>query len=91
VIGVYFNPESLTASLYDTIVDRLAAAGLGAPKGRLYHSCFGTPDHLMVFDVFASQEDFDAFGAQLIPIATEVGFDPGTPDIMPIHNVIVGK
>ncbi|MEX0684261.1 MAG: hypothetical protein WD904_06440 [Dehalococcoidia bacterium] len=91
MIGVYFHPESLTASLYDDITRRLEAAGAGSPKGRLYHACFGAPDHLMVFDVFASQADYDAFGAQLMPVLNEIGFDPGTPDVMPIHNVIIGS
>ena len=43
-----------------------------------------------VFDVWESQEAFEAFGATLMPILTELGVDPGTPAVMPAHNVIVG-
>ena len=43
-----------------------------------------------VFDVWESQEAFDAFGATLMPILTELGVDPGAPMAMPVHNVIVG-
>ena len=43
-----------------------------------------------VFDVWESQEAFDAFGATLMPILTELGVDPGAPVVMPVRNVIVG-
>lgn len=43
-----------------------------------------------VFDVWESQEAFDAFGATLMPILGELGVDPGTPVTMPVHNVIQG-
>jgi hypothetical protein len=38
--------------------------------------------------VWESQEAFDTFGQTLIPILTKVGVDPGTPDVMPVHNLI---
>ncbi|MEY2534031.1 MAG: hypothetical protein QOF29_1941, partial [bacterium] len=31
-----------------------------------------------------------AFGATLMPILNELGVDPGTRMVMPVHNVIVG-
>jgi hypothetical protein len=42
----------------------------------------------MVYDVWDSQENFDAFGQTLMPILAEVGIDPGQPDIIPVHNMI---
>ena len=42
----------------------------------------------MVYDVWDSQADFDAFGQTLMPILSELGVDPGQPDVMPIHNII---
>ena len=87
-IAIYFNPESMSASQYDEVIKRLDAAGQGKPKGRTHHSTFGPDDHLMVYDVWDSQEDFDAFGQTLMPILAEVGLDAGQPDVMPIHNVI---
>ena len=87
-IGLYFHPSNMTAEQYDDVIKRLDAAGAGSPKGRVHHSCFGPPDNLMVYDVWTSQEEFDAFGATLMPIMQEVGIDPGTPDVMPVHNLI---
>ena len=90
-IGVYFHSESMNQQQYKDILKRLEAAGAGSPKGRLYHSCFGEGDKLMVFDVWESQGTFDAFGETLRPILTDVGVDPGTPDVMPMVNTILGK
>jgi hypothetical protein len=89
-IGTYFSPASMTAQQYDEAIRRLEQAGAGAPKGRLHHSCFGAGDKMMVFDIWDSQADFDAFGATLMPILAELKIDAGQPDVMPIHNVIAG-
>jgi len=37
-------------------MQKLEAAGQGKPKGRSHHSTFGPDDHLMVYDVWDSQE-----------------------------------
>jgi hypothetical protein len=87
-IAVYFHPESFTKAQYDDIIDRLDKAGAGQPPGRTHHSCFGPDGSLMVYDVWDSQEEFDAFGGTLMPILGEVGVDPGQPDIMPVVNVV---
>ena len=89
-IGAYFSPKTMNTQQYAEVLKQLTAAGAGSPKGRSYHSAFGDPNALMVFDVWDSQADFDAFGATLMPIMAKIGVDPGTPDIMPIHNIIKG-
>ena len=89
-LGFYFSPKiPMSASSYDECIKRLKKAGGGHPRGRVYHSCFGSPDNLAVFDVWTSQSAFDAFGKTLLPILQELGIDPGPPMVMPIHNVIV--
>jgi hypothetical protein len=88
-LGYYFNPPSgMTTEQYDETIRRLEQAGAGSPPGRTYHACFGQPDHLMVFDVWESEEQFNRFGETLMPILQEVGIDPGEPDVAQIHNVI---
>ena len=44
----------------------------------------------MVFEVWDSQTDFDAFFKILLPILNNLGVDPGYPTVMPIHNTIAG-
>ena len=87
-IAVYFHPESMSDVQYDEIMKKLDKAGQAAPNGRTHHSAFGPADHLMVYDVWDSQESFDTFGQTLMPILSEVGVDPGQPDVMAVHNVV---
>ena len=87
-IAVYFHPEQLTAAQYDQVIKRLEAADSFPAPGLLHHSSFGDPEHLMVYDVWESQEAFDKFGAILMPILGEIGLDPGQPAVMPVHNML---
>ena len=89
-IAVRFTPKSMSTEKYDGIIRRLEQAGAGAPKGRLYHVCYGSKSDLLVVDVWESQETFDEFGQTLMPILQEVGVDPGEPEISEVHNTITG-
>jgi hypothetical protein len=72
-LAFYFSP-AMNAQQYDTCVRKLEAAGAGKPAGRLYHACFGTSDKVAVFDVWDSQQSFDAFGQTLMPIRVRTGY-----------------
>ena len=87
---LYFTPSSFTPAQYDDAIRRLEAAGAGAPAGRRYHVALETDGQIQVFDVWDSQESFEAFGATLVPIMAELGADPGQPHVSPVHNIIVG-
>ena len=41
--------------------------------------------------LFDSVEHFESFGAKIGPILTEMGMDPGEPEIIELHNVIRRK
>ena len=81
---------SFPAEKYDQAVRRLEDAGAGAPEGRTFHVALETNGEINVFDIWESQEAFDAFGATLMPILTELGVNPGTPMVATVHNVIEG-
>jgi hypothetical protein len=87
---MYFSPSSFTPERYDEAINRLEAAGAGAPAGRLYHVALETDGLIQVFDIWESQELFEAFGATLVPIMTELGADPGEPQVSPVHKIIEG-
>ncbi len=89
-LGFYFTPGGFTPAKYDEVLTRLEAAGAGAPAGRLYHAALESAGVIQVFDVWESQESFEAFGATLLPIMGDLGVDPGQPMVAPIHNIIVG-
>ena len=88
-IGIYFSPAAMSAAKYDECIKLLKKAGAGNPAGRSYHAAFGPKDKLMVFDVWTSQAAFDKFGKTLMPILQQLGIDPGTPAVMPVHKVIL--
>jgi hypothetical protein len=84
------NPSSMTASQYDEIMRALDTAGAGAPPGRLYHACFGSGDQLRMIDIWESREALDAFIGTLLRLPGEwEGLDPGEPEVVALHNVVV--
>ena len=89
-LGFYFGSGSFTPEQYDETLKRLEAAGAGAPAGRLHHVALEVGGQIRVFDVWESQESFEAFGETLMPILSEFGADPGQPDVTPIRNIING-
>ena len=38
--------------------------------------------------LFDSKEHFDAFGAKIGPVLSEMGMDPGEPEVIELHNII---
>ena len=87
-IGVYFHPQGMTKAQYEETLHKLTEAGAGTPPGRKYHACFGPDGQLMVFDIWDSVEEFQAFGETLMPILAEVGIQGGPPAILPVQNFI---
>ena len=90
-ILVHFSPPSMTAEQYDTIVERLYKEGVHPDPGLELELCFGSGDQMKVSLLFDSSEHFESFGAKIGPILTEMGMDPGEPEIIELHNVIRRK
>jgi hypothetical protein len=88
-IAIYFHPKSLSTRQYDQAIKELEAAGAANPPGRIHHSCFGPDGDLMVYEVWESQQAFEEYGPVLMPILHKAEIDPGTPDVMPIHNLAI--
>ena len=78
----------MNSKQYDECISKLAEAGAANPKGRIYHVCYGDPNNLNVTDVWDSIEDFQKFGATLMPILSQLGIDPGQPEALAVHNII---
>jgi hypothetical protein len=89
-LGMYFTSSSFTPARYDDAIKRLEEAGAGAPSGRLFHVAMESDGLIQVFDVWESEESFQAFGKTLMPILTDLGVDPGQPQVSPVHNMIKG-
>jgi hypothetical protein len=83
MIGVYIRPAGMTEEQYRSIDSRLRDSGV-EPKGMKMHSCFGEGEGLAIFDVWESEEDFNAFAAHLGPLVAAAGLEPVAPMIVPM-------
>jgi hypothetical protein len=89
-LGIYFVHEGFTPEKYDEAIQKLEAAGAGSPKGRSSHFALESDGRIQVFDVWESQEDFDAFGSTLVPILTDLGVTLAAPMVASVYNTIAG-
>ena len=87
-VVIRFAPASMTAQQYDEAVRRLDEVGDWPPDGLDYHVCFGTDGSLRVSEIWDSQDQLNAFGERLMPVLSEVGIDPGEPEVLEIHNIV---
>jgi hypothetical protein len=86
MIAVYVQPESLTVEQYNKARTALEASEASV-EGRKHHSCFGEDGQLMVFEIWESQESYDAFLQYLRPVLQKVGITPKNQDIMSVVNL----
>jgi hypothetical protein len=89
-LGIYFMHGGFTPEKYGQAIKQLESAGEGTPKGRTYHFALESNGEIQVFDVWESQEEFEAFGATLMPILAGLGVELGEPMVATLHNVITG-
>ena len=89
-LGFYITAKVFTQERYDTTTVQLEEAGAGAPDGRMSHVALETDGEIRVFDVWESQEAFDAFGATLLPILAAAGIELNEPMVARVHNEIRG-
>jgi hypothetical protein len=89
-LGFYITGKGFTQDRYDTTLIQLEEAGVGAPDGRISHVALETDGEIQVFDIWESQEAFDAFGATLLPILAGAGIEMNEPMVARIHNEIKG-
>jgi len=88
MIAIYITTENMTAATHAEGRKRLAAAG--APEDAMkLHSVFGEEGKLQAFDIWESQEAFDAFLGYLVPILDELGIKLSAPPaIMPVVDLV---
>ena len=87
---IRFAPASLSVEQYDEAVRRIQENGEWPPDGMEYHVCFGSDGNLRVSEIWDSQEQLDAFGERLMPVLSEVGIEPGQPEVLEVHNIVRG-
>ena len=86
-IVVRFHPSNLTAEKYDATNSKVEEVGF-PPEGLEYHVCFGPPENLMVSEIWDSREQFEAFGATLMPVLAEAGIEfSAEPEVFEVHSI----
>jgi hypothetical protein len=86
---VQFAPAGATSTeQYDETIRRLEKSGDFPPDGMEYHVCFLADGYVRVSEIWDSREQLNAFAERLMPVLTEVGVDPGQPEMLEIHNII---
>ena len=80
-------PE-VTAEQYDETIRRLEMSGEWPPNGLEYHVAFESDGQFRVSEIWDSEEQLRAFGERLMPVLSEVGIDPGKPEVVKVHNTI---
>ena len=86
-IVVRFSPNSLTIEKHNEVTRRLEETGAWPPDGLDYHVVFGSDGNLHVSEIWDSPEQFQTFGATLMPVLAEVGIEfSGDPEVFEIHQ-----
>ena len=89
-LAFYFAHDGFTPEKYAQAISKLEAAGAGTPKGRTQHVALESDGAIQVFDIWESQQDFEAFGGTLKPVLAELGVALNDPMVATVHNVIKG-
>jgi hypothetical protein len=79
-----------TAEKYDATQPLIEeAAGQWPPDGLDYHVAFSSGGDIRVSEIWDSQEQFEAFGAVLMPVLAANGVElAGPPEVFEVHNII---
>jgi len=85
---IRFSPPSATTEQYDETIKRLEEEGNFSPDGLEYHIAYLSDSGLRVSEVWSTKDQLDAFGERLMPVLTDVGIDPGEPELLEVHNVV---
>ena len=86
-LGFYITGKGFTPERYDSTLAQLEQAGAGAPDGRVSHVALETGGEIQVFDIWESQEAYEAFLQYLRPVLQEIGITPKNQDIMSVVNL----
>jgi hypothetical protein len=80
-LGIYFPVQGMTPEKFADVHAQLREIGQDNPPGRTFHAGYNVDGHIEVFDIWESQEAFEAFGQHLMPILARNEIDPGQPRI----------
>ena len=90
-ILVRFPSASMTTEQYEQVKKRVSENGPFPPDGMEYHVCYGPEGNRRVSEIWASREQFEAFGERLMPAIQEAGMAmESEPEVLEIYSQIRG-
>jgi quinol monooxygenase YgiN len=84
-VAVHISPRKMSRADYERVINELQESGVGEPEGRMFHAAYGD-NELQMFEVWDSQERFDAHREQLLATLQGAGVDAGTVAVHPLHS-----
>lgn len=82
-VAVHICPDRMSHEEYEKVIAELEKSGV--QEGRLYHAAYGD-NEVRMFEVWRSQEDFDAHRDKLFAALQGAGVDAGTVEVHPLHS-----
>jgi hypothetical protein len=84
-VAVHICPDHMSRDDYKRVIGDLEREGVHEPEGRLYHAAYGDDD-VNMFEVWRSQEDFDAHSDKLFAVLQGNGVNVDRVDVHPLHS-----
>src|SRR4051795_9974033 len=89
---IRYTPENLTREQYDKVNETLASRSQedsnDPPQDLHMHVCFGDEGHLLVSEVWESEQAWRAmYDNALLPALDEVGVQHGGMQVIPIESI----
>jgi quinol monooxygenase YgiN len=84
--AIHICPDHMSKDDYEKVIGDLEKEGLHEPDGRLYHAAYGDDDNVDMFEVWRSQEDFDAHSDKLFAVLQGNGVNVESVDVHQLHS-----
>lgn len=85
-VAVHICPDHMSKDDYKRVIGDLEKEGVREPEGRLYHAAYGEDDDVQMFELWRSQEDFDAHSDKLFATLQGTGVNVDRVDVQPVHS-----
>ncbi len=85
-VAVHICPDHMSKDDYKRMIGDLEKDGVHEPEGRLSHAAYGEDDDVKMFELWRSQEDFDAHSDKLFATLQGAGVNVDRIDFHPVHS-----
>jgi hypothetical protein len=85
-IGVVYGPSAMTAKQYKE--SWAGGPPLAPPPGLIFHAGIGEGPDFFTVSVWDSTEAYEAFAPMFAKAMSDMGFQFGAPQILPVHHFL---